>query len=865
MSFIINERRCLLCDVNFEDETSHELHLQCDRHKIRLEYVKHKERTIIKSSDELVLEIMETCTEKKSSLSIETRPKTNIEVKMNLMNKSSSVMTILEVFQMNPHVTDITLSTQVEREIVLAPSQNTVVSLNGYFENSASFTFPLIIVIKNGNGTKEFIVKEIPIEVISEFSHLKGNSNYTWKRVKNIPIPQRKESIIPGIKPDPYPTHYKESFLLQPFKISPSFELQLTDLINAFPDFIKKGIPLSQNRPYDVYCSILKICPRITKDNYHATFSKLLDIEEHQMKIDIRDFDTKSELTVVKGGSLYDLKVPGLAEARPSLLVHDSVYIRENNSDSYKFQGIVHKVLETSVNLGLNRKFSQSFIDNKKYFIEFGFNRRSIRVEKQAVHLANEHGIIPYFYPTHPESNQSDYSHDIVFFNRDLNEEQKAAVRNILAPKSVPYIIFGPPGTGKTVTVVESVLQIWKNEPTSRIMVCAPSNAAVNEVAARLVDKIPQMDIFRLLGNIYGHSADKKMDKLKPIINVQADGTFYMPSMDQLLKYRVLVSTIVTAAKIVNGGVPDGHFSYVFIDESGYATETQTLIPIAGILSNAKGKGKVNGKIVLAGDPKQLGPLVHSNFVKYCGYAKSMIERLLDTCDIYARGTDESYDPRFVTKLIKNYRSHKIILDVPNRLFYHNELIAAGDDFTKCFIGWEHLRNENFPVMFQHVEGVDEREKDSPSFFNIQEIEEVVGYLGKLVGNRVKGMQITQDHIGVITPYKKQAEKLRNACSIKKWNSLLVGSVEQFQGKERLVIVISTVRSKNANKFEEIDKTCQLGFLKNPKRFNVALTRAKALLIVVGNANVLKADTNWSSLIKYCVDNKSVAGKPFQI
>ncbi|KAG5863011.1 putative helicase mov-10-B.1, partial [Gonioctena quinquepunctata] len=358
--------------------------------------------------------------------------------------------------------------------------------------------------------------------------------------------------------------------------------------------------------------------------------------------------------------------------------------------------------------------FSESHIKNKKYHIEFGYNRRPIRVEKQAVHLADEHQIIPYFYPGKQDTRDINTDKNVTFFNRDLNQEQKRAVRNILIPKSVPYVIFGPPGTGKTVTVVESVLQIWKNDPGARVLICAPSNAAADEVAIRLVDTIPHMDIFRLLGTIYGSHEEKRMQKIRPITNVGEDGVFYMPSMETLLKYRVLLTTIVTAAKLVNGGVPEGHFSYVFIDESGYVTETQTLIPIAGILSNAGTKGKIQGKIVLAGDPRQLGALVHSNFVKHCGYGKSMIERLLDTCEIYSKEGTQSYDARYVTKLVKNYRSHKTILEIPNRLFYDNELIPAGDHFTKFFIGWEHLKNKEFPIIFHHVEGTDSREKDSP-------------------------------------------------------------------------------------------------------------------------------------------------------
>ncbi|XP_056631656.1 putative helicase MOV-10 [Diorhabda sublineata] len=452
----------------------------------------------------------------------------------------------------------------------------------------------------------------------------------------------------------------------------------------------------------------------------------------------------------------------------------------------------------------------------------------------------------------------------INFSNRQLNEEQRIIVQNIMLPKNIPYIIFGPPGTGKTVTIVESVYQLWKNYPNSRILICAPSNAATNEVASRLIDTMPKSDMFRLLGSAYATEINQRVD-LRDIVNIQRDGEFYMPSLDQLLKYRVVMTTIVTAARLVNGGVPNGHFTHVFIDESGYATETQTLIPIAGILSNVDNKGKLTGQIILAGDHRQLGPIIHSSFANHCGYGTSLLERLITTSELYSRNTiKNSYDSKCVSKLVKNYRSHETILKLPNELFYDKELIAVGNDFTNLFIGWKTLKNENFPIIFHHVEGVDQRDETSPSFFNIQEVERVVEYLSKLFSSKVKGMKITEKHVGVITPYRKQVEKLRIACSKRNWNSLLIGSVEQFQGKERVAIIVSTVRSKNAYKFEEIDQRCQLGFVKNPKRFNVVLTRAKALLIVIGNANVLKTDRNWSKFIEYCSENDSIAGKPFQ-
>ncbi|CAG9824242.1 unnamed protein product [Phaedon cochleariae] len=858
----VTKSKCLLCNLNFTNENSYENHLKCQNHQVRIQYVKDKNQFTF--SEEISLDIVEinNVNNNGTTSRLEIQTKTRVNVTLSITNNSTTVASIKDIIKINPMITEFNLLENVQRGVLLIPDTSLIFELEGYFENSASFIFPLVIRVEYPeSGHTELILKEIPIEAVSEFSDLKAVEIFTFQKSTKIPAIPKEEMVIPGKRPDLYPSYYKETLNLMPFKISQGFENVLRNLIKKYPSFTERGLNVSQKFFNGEYSAYLQIYPGINPSNYYDTLRKLLDIEENQMKLDIREFDTVSKLKALKGNSLFELMVPGLAEARPSLLVYDSIFLKLNKNDKEKYQGIVHKVLEQSVHLGFNHRFSSKFIPNMEYHIEFGFNRRPIRVEKQALYLANDHKIIPFFYPEKPIEERQRTLKSLNFFNKQLNDEQQSAVRNILACKSEPYIIFGPPGTGKTVTVVESILQIWKNEPSARMMVCAPSNAAANEVASRLVDTISHSDIFRLLGSVYGNMNDSVMAKLKPIVNVQPDGTFYFPSMEELLKRRVLVTTIVTAARIVNGGVPQDHFSYVFIDESGYATETQTLIPIAGILSSKQATGRIAGQVILAGDPRQLGPLVHSRFVRHCGYGTSMLERLLDTCKIYSREEDQPYNDRYVTKLVKNYRSHKTILHVPNKHFYRNELIAAGDHYTELFVGWEHLKNQMFPMMFHHVEGQDTREKTSPSFFNVQEIEEVVGYLSKLLQSRVKGIQINQDHIGVITPYRKQAEKLRAACSKKGWGKILVGSVEQFQGKEKLVVIVSTVRSKNCHKFEEIDRVCQLGFLKNPKRFNVALTRARALLVIVGNANVLKTDKYWSSFIQYCAENSAVAGR----
>uniref|UniRef100_A0A3Q2E4J8 Putative helicase mov-10-B.2 n=1 Tax=Cyprinodon variegatus TaxID=28743 RepID=A0A3Q2E4J8_CYPVA len=182
----------------------------------------------------------------------------------------------------------------------------------------------------------------------------------------------------------------------------------------------------------------------------------------------------------------------------------------------------------------------------------------------------------------------------------------------------------------------------------------------------------------------------------------------------------------------------------------------------------------------------------------------SLLERLMTDFPLYQKN-EGVYNNLYVTKLLRNYRSHPAILKIPNELFYDGELQACAEEYSrKLYCNWEHLPKQGFPVIFHGVKGLETRESSSPSFFNV------------------------------------------------------VGSVEEFQGQERRVILVSTVRS--SPRYFDIDKNFSLGFVKNEKRFNVAVTRAKALLIVVGNPLVLNADSTWARFIKYCKDEEGSEG-----
>lgn len=292
----------------------------------------------------------------------------------------------------------------------------------------------------------------------------------------------------------------------------------------------------------------------------------------------------------------------------------------------------------------------------------------------------------------------------------NLNAEQKTAIVNIAKGSSrpVPYLLFGPAGTGKTRTLVAAIEHIVKTTQ-NHILVCASANSACDEITQRLLGVLKCTDIFRMYAKSY------KKTSLKPefesVCNLK-EGEFQFPPLEHLYKFRVLICTLVTAGSIVRANGADGkfdskHFSHIFIDESACTHESMALIPIAGNLSLwsniyfqrfdetllyniisryistglcTEPTGQVHSSIVLAGDPKQLDAVTKSNYAKELGFSKSWMEQLCEKPLYQPNPMTKRYNSKYITKLVKNYRSHKDILAVPNALFYDNELVSQ----AKC-------------------------------------------------------------------------------------------------------------------------------------------------------------------------------------
>uniref|UniRef100_A0AAQ5ZAQ5 RNA helicase n=1 Tax=Amphiprion ocellaris TaxID=80972 RepID=A0AAQ5ZAQ5_AMPOC len=600
-------------------------------------------------------------------------------------------------------------------------------------------------------------------------------------------------------------------------------------------------------------------------ENYTEKFELLLYLEELQMEVDIKRYNIpndEKECAVMyqdpQNKKLLVLEVPGVSENRPSVLRGDQLLVCPVGETKVKYRGYVHCVQLDQVKLGFSSKLLDRFIEGMQFSVEFTVNRLTVRLQHRAAELATTHRLGKVLFPAAPPF--ACQQTELFDCKLERNPEQYRAVQHIVAgsSKPAPYLVFGPPGTGKTVTLVEAIKQIEKTEHSCHILACAPSNSATDLLCKKILEHVDEHKVYRM----YASSWDPKMvpGELKACCNLVGE-CYTFPAKEELMKYRIMVTTLFTAGRLVTGGIPTGHFTHVFVDEAGHAVEPECVIPLAGLL-NAE-----SGQVVLAGDPKQLGPILRSPFALKFGMGISLLERLMTDFPVYCK-EDGVFNNCFVTKLLCNYRSHPAILKVPNELFYDGELQVCADEILRnSYCRWEYLPKMGFPVIFHGVAGIDQREKTSPSFFNVAEVEVLMDYVRKLLLSHGKrGLStIAPRDIGIIAPYRKQVQKIRKALEkvgkdfkFKNMNTLKVGSVEEFQGQERKVIMVSTVRS--SPDYTDYDKMFNLGFVKNEKRFNVAVTRAKALLIVVGNPVVLNTDPTWAHFIKYCQDEGGYTG-----
>ena len=428
----------------------------------------------------------------------------------------------------------------------------------------------------------------------------------------------------------------------------------------------------------------------------------------------------------------------------------------------------------------------------------------------------------------------------------DLNEVQREAAR--AAMDSRLTLIQGPPGTGKTYTAVR-ILENWAKQDIGTVLAVADSNVAVDNLlegllslgvrAVRLGQPVKVRENLReatMDARMEEHPLRRDLDhwlesneklsrrvkgmrgKEKGLAHRDLSrGWKEVRKIESQMRDDILDRAQVLCCTCIGSGheLLDGRrFSRVLIDEATQATEPAALVPL---VRGAR-------QVVLVGDHRQLPPTVISQRAQNGGLGRSLFERMVEV----------GIEPYL---LRVQYRMHPAISEFPNERFYEGKLedgVSASDRQTPAGLLWP---DWECPMAFLPIEGGEVRSPDGTSKENPAE----AAWVARLLEGLMDGGELEQRDIGIITPYAGQVRAIRDSVP-GRYDSVEVHTVDGYQGREKEVILFSCVRSNSDG---------NVGFLSDSRRLNVALTRAKRGLIVVGDPDTLRCDEDWSAWLEH--------------
>lgn len=435
-----------------------------------------------------------------------------------------------------------------------------------------------------------------------------------------------------------------------------------------------------------------------------------------------------------------------------------------------------------------------------------------------------------------------------------LNQSQNEAAKQVLSSLDIS-IVHGPPGTGKTTTIVQTIKILAKTE--MNILVTAPSNTAVDLLTERIaqegltvvrIGNISRVDekliVHTLDAQLAAHPESKNIKKVKiEAAEMRRTARKYKRKFGQqernerrqLLKEAKelnswanhleerLIDQILSAANVItatlvgssNSILKKINFRTVIIDEAAQALEPATWIPITKA-----------SKVVLAGDPLQLPPTIKSFKAKSLGLGRTLIEKSIERLP-------------HISLLTIQYRMNNTIMGFSNQQFYENLLTAAPAN-ENILIG------DTAALVFIDTAGCSFDEKVNPNFkskYNPDEFNILREHLYQLM-DHFQEESIPQ--IAIISPYREQVIYMKQQIGEDQKLTELpirVGTIDGFQGQESDIVYISLVRSNNK---------AEIGFLKDYRRMNVAMTRAKRKLIIIGDSATIGGDDFYAAFLTYC-------------
>jgi superfamily I DNA and/or RNA helicase len=579
-------------------------------------------------------------------------------------------------------------------------------------------------------------------------------------------------------------------------------------------------------------------------------------------------YPVKIERTEFNSGERLIVRISRPKEHQESYLFQSGkpVNLFSNASDMDEedsVNGVINQVTNQEMLITLNCYELPDWIHDGYLGVQLLFDEGSYRemeqamtflIESDEIHINELKSIL--LGKTNAKFETNGHSVNVTSLNKKQNE-----ALNLIKQALDVAIIHGPPGTGKTTTLVEAILEVLKEE--EQVLVCAPSNTAVDLLTEKLGNKL--IDVLRI-GNparvteeqlnktldarIVHHqyykelkSIKRKADEFRTLarkykrnfgpsereqrrllfeeaakLKAEAQQLEFFIFNDIISKARVITSTLVGANNYVLKGKK---FRTVFIDEAAQALEPASWIPIIK-----------SERVIFAGDHYQLPPTIKSAEAARAGFNITLFEKAIkrNKADVM---------------LMEQYRMNKQIMEFPSLIFYRDQLIAnIGVANTKIF-------PEDLPVEFIDTAGTgffEQVDEETTSTYNQEEVNLLIRHFNDYI-YQLEAMTMIHDvrDIGIISPYKAQVsllrEALKNGLGTGRISEILsINTVDSFQGQERDIVYISLVRSNEKG---------EIGFLSDIRRMNVAMTRARKKLVIIGDSSTICSHSFYDKLLDY--------------
>ena len=544
-------------------------------------------------------------------------------------------------------------------------------------------------------------------------------------------------------------------------------------------------------------------------------------------------------------------------------------------SERPTLSGVITSVRRNKLQLTTTKDELPDWVfDGGKMGIDLTFDEVSYREMNNALNdVVGAHGnrlaeLRDVLLGARPASFREHKADDLLYPNL-LNDSQLAALRHVLTAQDVA-IIHGPPGTGKTTTLVHAILETVRRE--MRVLVCAPSNTAVDLLTEKLADcgvnvirmgnpsRVSELLLNHTLdARLMAHPSYSKMramrqtaDQYRETANqrirhygfeeqqqrwqLKDEARMLFQAADDLERF--IIEDVIESVQIItctlvgasNRNIRHLSFDTVFIDEAAQALEPGCWIPIA--------KGQ---RVILAGDHHQLPPTVKSEKAAREGLSETLFEKCIKR------------QPNTARMLTMQYRMHEQIMGFSSERFYEGRLVAHQSVRAAGLEAYDQSFVPDQPLEFLDTTECEFLEVTLPESRSTANPEEANLLLARL--NQLLDSYDSAEHehdqltIGVIAPYRAQINYLMDAIEENnKLNEFLlhrilsVGTVDSFQGQERDIIAISLTRS---NPYGEI------GFLSDIRRMNVGMTRARRKLLLVGDSSTLSFNPFFAELLTY--------------